>query len=77
MIFIKKENKKMKIEIKAHFGGWAEANFEKALRFFSLIQRPWIPEIFANHFRGVTYEELAAAKQRDDSGAESSSKTLP
>ena len=55
-----------KIYIKAHFEDWLEVDFSRALRFLGFIARPWDFEVFKHHFRGVTYEELATANQRND-----------
>lgn len=54
------------IKIKAFFGDWHEADFQTALKLFKHLLRMYIPENFIRHFKGVTYEELAAGRQRND-----------
>lgn len=52
-----------RMQIKAWYGDWKEADFEAALRLFRHLMRIWVPENFNNHFKGITYEELAAGRQ--------------
>lgn len=54
------------IKIKAFFGDWHEADFQTALKLFKHLLRMHIPGNFIRHFKGVTYEELAAGRQRND-----------
>ena len=52
------------IKIKAWFSGWKEFSFEKAVNFSYGIMNLHKPEVFNNHFQGITYEEIMDARQK-------------
>ena len=51
--------------IKAFYSGWKEADMNTAYRLFCHIMRVHDKKVFDNHFRGITYEELAAFGKRN------------
>ncbi len=52
------------IKIKAWFSDWKEVSFEKAVNFSYGIMSLHKPEVFNNHFQGITYEEIMDARQK-------------